>query len=536
MSSRWKPRFVLAFLIAASAVSAPPAQASFPGLPGDIVFQRSRPSGPVNADIYTAVPGQLSATNITNNPAIDENPKWSPDGTKILFDSGRDGNYEIYTMNPDGTGVTRITNNSSFDWQPAWSPDGTKIVFSSGRDGDPKGEIYTMNADGTGVTRLTNDPNRDWNPSWSPGGTKIAWNSDRAVDVFGDHQWDIYTMNADGTGQTRLTTDPDIDANPNWSPDGTKIAFATRRAGAQFDIWWMNADGTGQQIRVPTTSVDEVAPAFQPDSPGGTGGIIFARSVPPPVPNEPGGGSDIYKYPPTTRYSSGSDAGAVDESPDWQPIPFTGYPRPKGATPLRVSLVPAFKQCASPNRTHGSPLAFPSCNPPSQASNFLTVGTPDANGAGANSTGYMRLDVIPHQCCPPQDLRITGTITDVRCRGATSGCGGANTTGGPDYTGELQMNTTIRITDHNNGPNVDEPATVTDIPFPVNMQCVGTADPSVGGSCSVYSDAVAVVPEASTPPRAVVQIGQLAVFDGGPDGQVSTNDNTLFEVQGVFVP
>ena len=67
--------------------------------------------------------------------------------------------------------------------------------------------------------------------------------------------------------------------------------------------------------------------------------------------------------------------------------------RPKGATPLRASLVPAFKACTVPNRTHGAPLAFPSCNPPVQTSNFLTIGSPDANGAGANSTGFILLKV-----------------------------------------------------------------------------------------------------------------------------------------------
>src|SRR5437667_8063465 len=51
------------------------------------------------------------------------------------------------------------------------------------------------------------------------------------------------------------------------------------------------------------------------------------------------------------------------------------HPRPKGATPLRVSTVPAFKQCTAPNRTHGLPLGFPSCNPPVQTSNYLTVGS-----------------------------------------------------------------------------------------------------------------------------------------------------------------
>src|SRR5690242_20853895 len=67
--------------------------------------------------------------------------------------------------------------------------------------------------------------------------------------------------------------------------------------------------------------------------------------------------------------------------------------RPKGATPLRASLVPAFKACGTPNRTHGAPLAFPSCNPPVQASSYLTVGTPDANGAPSNSIGSILLKV-----------------------------------------------------------------------------------------------------------------------------------------------
>ena len=63
------------------------------------------------------------------------------------------------------------------------------------------------------------------------------------------------------------------------------------------------------------------------------------------------------------------------------------HPRPKGATPLRVSLVPAFNACTAPNRTHGPPLAFPSCNPPVQSSSAVTIGSPDFNGAAANSEG-----------------------------------------------------------------------------------------------------------------------------------------------------
>src|SRR5688500_8734262 len=158
--------------------------------------------------------------------------------------------------------------------------------------------------------------------------------------------------------------------------------------------------------------------------------------------------------------------------------------RPKGATPLRASIVPAFKACTAPNRTHGAPLAFPSCNPPVQASNFLTIGSPDANGAGANSTSFILLKVKPTS---PEDVLITSTGTDIRCLPATSAavCNSPNAADGPDYSGQVQGNATIRISDHYNGPGLNEAATVVDIPFPVNGQCANTTATTVGGTCMV---------------------------------------------------
>jgi hypothetical protein len=215
------------------------------------------------------------------------------------------------------------------------------------------------------------------------------------------------------------------------------------------------------------------------------------------------------------------------------------HPRPKGASPLRVSLVPAFKQCTSPNRTHGSPLAFRSCNPPAQASNFLTVGTPDANGAGAHMVGSVTLRV---KVTSPEDVLITLTITDVRCMPGTSSsvCNSANSADGPDYSGELQGNATIRISDHYNGPSLTEPATVIDIPFPVNPPCSNTADTSTGGVCTVTASSCSQPPgicSVRDGERTVVELTQFQVFDSGSDGQVSTTgDNTLFAVQGLFIP
>jgi type II secretory pathway pseudopilin PulG len=125
---------------------------------------------------------------------------------RIAFISDRDGNDEIYVMNADGSGVTRLTNNPAYDGWPAWSPDGRRIAFASNRDGNP--EIYVMNADGSGVTRLTNNPADDWAPSWSPDGRRIIFVSNR------DGNYEIYVMNSDGSGVTRLTNNPARDVWP----------------------------------------------------------------------------------------------------------------------------------------------------------------------------------------------------------------------------------------------------------------------------------------------------------------------------------
>jgi hypothetical protein len=218
------------------------------------------------------------------------------------------------------------------------------------------------------------------------------------------------------------------------------------------------------------------------------------------------------------------------------------HPRPKGATPLRVSLVPAYNACTTPNRTHGPPLAFPSCNPPVQTSTAVTVGTPDANGAAANMTGFVKLDVKVGVVGPPDDsdVNITANISDVRCKAGTTACGNANAADGADYTGQMQGNATIRITDHYNavapGGGTDA-ATVVDIPFPVPATCANTASTSEGGLCTANTSANATVPgSVLDAKRANVEVGQITITDGGPDGQNGTTPNTVAFVQGIFIP
>ncbi|MBA3733797.1 MAG: PD40 domain-containing protein [Actinobacteria bacterium] len=76
---------------------------------------------------------------------------WSPDGSKLAFQSDRDGQSEIYVMNPDGTGQPRLTNDPGNDTSPAWSADGSTILFTTDRDGvGADRKIFVMNPDGTG--------------------------------------------------------------------------------------------------------------------------------------------------------------------------------------------------------------------------------------------------------------------------------------------------------------------------------------------------------------------------------------------------
>src|SRR6266498_2961479 len=202
----------VAVLVAALAASARPALAAFPGANGKIVFTSDRDG---NDEIYVMNADGTAQTTLTNTPASDARPAWSPDGSKIVFTSNRDGNAEIYVMNADGSAQTNLTNNPATDTEAAWSPDGSKIVFDS-------------SADGTAQTNLTNNSATDDAAVWSPDGSRIAFASTRGGFFF-----DIWVMNSDGSGApVDLTNTPaGSDVRPDWSPDGTKWSLPEVRRG-----------------------------------------------------------------------------------------------------------------------------------------------------------------------------------------------------------------------------------------------------------------------------------------------------------------
>ena len=152
------------------------------------------------------------------------------------------------------------------------------------------------------------------------------------------------------------------------------------------------------------------------------------------------------------------------------------------------------------------------------------MGTLDSNGHPANSVGSVRFDVVPGTGA---DVRTAISITDVRNKSNLS-----------DYTGELQETAGARITDRLNGPSGDESGTVVDLPFPATVPCAATADTGIGATCSLATSFNTLVPGVVVEnKRAIWQLGQIQLFDGGPDGVVSTSaGNSLFADQGIFAP
>ena len=434
-------------------------------------------------------------TGVTEVPPPDSNsmgaPSWSPDGNKLAFLGG--GGPFIETINVDGTG---LYNTFFFDdvlSDPEWSPDGTKIVDSVEAFGCIQ-VLYSIRPDGTeegSFTPCTRSlEEKSYYPNWSPDGQRVVF----SFECFGAFPpcpvgpgSRLETIRRDGTDFTALTAFDDAYARyPAWSPDGTKITFAR-----------LNFELTTARIKVINAD--------------GTNPVDLA---------------------------DGSE-------PDWQPIPINSYPRPKGATPMRFSLLPAYAPCTSANHQHGPPLAFGSCNPPVASSPHASVGTPDNNGAATNFTGYLAARTLvgnPGTPADEGDVALELSTTDVRCSFTSppTTCGQQNNAGGPDYTGELEGLMFVTITDKDNTPNPGGPgaATVQEFDLHFTVPCTGTQVPAqIGSSCSVSTTVDALVPGAvKEGRRAIWQLDRVHVRDGGPDGDTATAGNRVFLRPGVFVP
>jgi Tol biopolymer transport system component len=276
-----------------------------PEPPGKIAFSSDRAG---NSDIYVMDPDGGSIIRLTDDPAEDTNPTWSPDGNRIAFVSTRDGNKEIYTVSATGGGATRLTTNTFEDFNPTWSPllTNQRIAFVSSRDGND--EIYVMAADGTGQTNVTQNMADDNDPSWAPSATQLGFASNRDGDKFNIYRigvdgnnlvqltfdptspasayndlattWpagritfqsdrdgndEIYTINAgDGANPVRITNNTAFDIDPTRSPDGARVVWVSNRDAADnLEIYAANADGSNV-VRLTNNPSSDMEPAIQP--------------------------------------------------------------------------------------------------------------------------------------------------------------------------------------------------------------------------------------------------------------------------------
>lgn len=169
---------------------------------------------------------------------FEANPSYSPDGTRIAFDSNRGGTREIWVANSDGTNASAVTSfHLGVTGTGRWSPDGQFLVFDArpGADAD----VYTLPATGGPVRKLTDFVGEDHNRVWSVDGKWIYFASRR----LGPSE--IFRMHADGSAAEQMTHNSGI--VPSMSPDGKWLYYSVTGKG----IWKMPSDG-GPAVNVLT--------------------------------------------------------------------------------------------------------------------------------------------------------------------------------------------------------------------------------------------------------------------------------------------
>jgi serine/threonine protein kinase len=222
----------------------------------------------------TIVPSATFTPAPSPSPTITNTPLPTPIGgsDQIAFTTNRSGAVEIWLMNNDGSDIQQVTNIPEGACQPRWSPDGLRLVFISPctrqQSYYPGASLFLINADGSGLTPLPNVPGGDYDPSWSPDGKHIAFTSLRNNGVPG-----IYVINLETNSVTSLVEDETRAIyQPAWSPNGQEIAYVNsdNRIGV-MDVNGENRHG----LTVGGVDYKVSSPSWSPDG----SVVIFSASV-----------------------------------------------------------------------------------------------------------------------------------------------------------------------------------------------------------------------------------------------------------------
>jgi Tol biopolymer transport system component len=174
-----------------------------------------------------------SIDRLTTNNRHENNPALAPDGRKVAFHGGDIQNplsWEIYVLDLETGQERQLTDNQVIDGHPDWSPDGTRIVFGSFRDGvgNPSGtaDLFIIDLETGRVTQITDSPWEDNDPEWSPDGSKIAFKSTRWTEQAAREEICFLDLGSKTIQRLTETKGWESDHDPSWSPDGSTIVFS----------------------------------------------------------------------------------------------------------------------------------------------------------------------------------------------------------------------------------------------------------------------------------------------------------------------
>jgi len=177
--------------------------------------------------LFAYHPMRMPLTRLTSGFWDDITPAISPDGSRLVFSSNRDGYWDIYLMDLSNGALTRLTETPDYDASPSWSPDGRYLAYETYTEDL---EIQILSVDGNQPPiSLSGHPSADYEPTWSPGGRQIAFVSTRSGNP------DIWLADLDKMDQERFInlsqTQDAKESHPTWSPDGKKLAWASIERG-----------------------------------------------------------------------------------------------------------------------------------------------------------------------------------------------------------------------------------------------------------------------------------------------------------------